>query len=137
MSGIRMYRNAISALQPLKVVLSSPHHQHYRHIMLGEESLCIIEDIQAFYCALGYTEDMAKAGLLPDEFMWEEYVHKSGYSVCLQRHIMDYLHAHSPKFNETYGEQYEEFVEEHEKARIARGSLCAGCKLQENCKDAH
>ena len=104
--------------------------------MLGEESLCFIEDIDAFYKLLGYTDQKAKAGLLPEEFIWEEYINNSGYSVCLQKHIMDYLYDHSPKFVEDYGEQYERFVEEHEKARLARGSACSGCKLQEYCGDA-
>lgn len=75
--------------------------------MLGKETLCFIEDIQAFYESLSYTASMNKAGILPDEFVWEEYTNNSGYSVCLQKHIMDYLHVHSPKFNDAYGEQYQ------------------------------
>ena len=127
--------SAKNELPQLKVVLSSPHHKHYRHIVLGEESLCFIEDLEAFYYSLGYTPEMRKSGLLPDEFVWEEYVNNSGYSVCLQKHIMDYLHAHSPLFNETYGEHYARFVEEHAAERMARGNACAGCKLHEYCAD--
>lgn len=127
---------ALKELPQLKVVLSSPNHQHYRHILLGEESLCFIEDIQAFYKALGYTDDMARSGVLPDEFVWQEYVNNSGYSICLQKHIMDYLYAHSSRFVENYQEPYLKFVQEHEQAKMARGSACAGCKLSEYCGDA-
>jgi len=103
--------------------------------MLGNESLCFIEDTDAFYRSLGYTKKIAKS-LLPDEFIWEEYVNKLGYSLCLQKHILDYLSAHSEKFNEMYGEQYENFVVEHEAALISRGSACVGCKLNDYCNDA-
>jgi len=123
------------SLPQLKVILSSPHHRHYRHIVLGKESLCFIEDTDAFYRSLGYTTELAK-NLLPDEFIWEEYVNKPSYSLCLQKHILDYLSAHSDKFNEMYGELYENFVAEHESARIARGTACVGCKLNEYCNDA-
>lgn len=128
--------SALKKLPQLKLVLSSPNHQYYRHIMLGEESLCFIEDMNAFYQSLGYSDDVAKAGVLPEEFVWLEYIHNAGYSVCLQMHIINYLQSHSPAFAEAYRKEYVEFVEEHNKARLARGSACAGCKLSEYCKDA-
>jgi hypothetical protein len=127
--------NKVESLPQLKVVLSSPNHKHFRHIMLGEESLCFIEDTDAFYRSLGYTKDIAKS-LLPEEFIWEEYVNKLGYSICFQKHILDYLSAHSKKFIEMYGELYKKFVIEHESTLIARGTHCAGCKLNEYCNDA-
>lgn len=114
--------------------LSSPNHRHYRHIVLGTESLCFIEDIAVFYRSLGYTKEIAKT-LLPDEFIWEEYVNKSGYSLCLQKHILDYLSAHSDKFTELYGGVYKNFVAEHEATLISRGASCPGCKLNEYCND--
>ena len=128
--------SALEKLPQLKLVLSSPNSQHFRHIMLGGESLCFIEDIDAFYQTLGYTENIAKAGMLAEEFVWEEYIHNTGYSVCLQMHIFDYLNAHSPAFAKDYSKEYIAFVEEHNKARLARGSACAGCKLNEYCKDS-
>jgi hypothetical protein len=125
----------VDTLPPLKVILSSPNHKHFRHIMLGEESLCFIEDTAAFYRTLGYTTEIAKT-FLPDEFIWEEYVNKPGYSLCLQKHILDYVSAHSEKFTELYGKLYEDFVVEHEATLISRGTSCAGCKLDEYCYDA-
>lgn len=127
--------SALQKLPQLKIILSSPHHKHYRHILLGEESLCFVEDLDAFYGMLGYTQKMAKSGILPDEFIWEEYVHNADYSVCLQKHIVDYLHIHSQKFTEQYADEYKLFCEEHEAARLARGKACAGCKLREYCND--
>jgi hypothetical protein len=127
--------STVESLPQLKVILSSPYHKHFRHIMLGEESLCFIEDTDAFYRSLGYTKQISKS-LLPDEFIWDEYVNKPDYSVCFQKHILDYLSAHSKKFTELYGELYEKFVIEHESTRIARGTSCAGCKLDEYCNDA-
>jgi phosphorylcholine metabolism protein LicD len=127
--------STVESLPELKVILSSPNHRHYRHIVLGKDSLCFIEDIAAFYRSLGYTDEIAKS-LLPDEFIWEEYVNKSGYSLCLQKHILDYLSAHSEKFNEMYGSVYKNFVLQHESARNERGVDCVGCKLKEYCNDA-
>jgi hypothetical protein len=127
--------STVESLPQLKVILSSTNHKHFRHIMLGTESLCFIEDTDAFYRSLGYTREAAKT-LLPDEFIWEEYVNKPGYSLCLQKHILDYLSAHSEKFTELYSELYESFVEEHESTLSARGASCAGCKLDEYCNHA-
>lgn len=129
---MRGQMRTVDSLPQLKVILSSPNHKHFRHIMLSEESLCFIEDTAAFYRILGYTNEIAKT-LLPDEFIWEEYVNKPGYSLCFKKHVLDYVNAHSDKFNEMYGDLYQDFVAEHDSTRIARGTMCAGCKLDEYC----
>jgi len=123
-------------LPHLNVILNSPNHQNYRQITSGDEPLHYIENVREFYYAVGYTDDMAKAMVMPDEFVWDEYVSNVGYSVCLQKHILDYLNKNSPAFSENYGEAYNKFVKKHNDARIARGEACAGCRLRELCEDA-
>jgi|GEM_PF-4588149 len=79
---------------------------------------------------------MAKELIMPDEFVWDEYINNEGYSVCLQKHTLDYLSKHSPSFYQKYGEAYEKFKKTHEIAQLKRGKLCAGCRLREFCGDA-
>lgn len=74
--------NALKKLSTLKLVLSPFHHISYKHILLNGKALCVIEDIKAFYQSLGYTIEMAKAGVLPDEFLWDEYITMAIQFVC-------------------------------------------------------
>lgn len=57
-------------LPRLKVVLNSQKHENYRQIMDGKKPLHYYEDVRGFYYAVGYTDDMARANVLPDEFVW-------------------------------------------------------------------
>ncbi|NQY27112.1 MAG: hypothetical protein HRT92_08030 [Piscirickettsiaceae bacterium] len=123
-------------LPHLKVVLNSPNHQNYRHIVHDGKKLHYIQNVREFYYTLGYTDNMARANILPDEFVWDEYTNNSGYSVCLQKHILDYLNKYSPTFYEDYGDAYNAFEKEHNDFRIARGDSCAGCRLHEFCEDS-
>jgi len=86
---------------------SNPYHNRYRCIESDGEIIHHIADIEIFYEALGYKKEMRHAGVLPEEFVWEEYTQKNGVTSdkCLQVKIVDYLRAHSKAFIKRYGDQ--------------------------------
>ena len=61
--------------------------------MLGGERIHYVADVDAFYEALGYTDEVKYGGLLPDEFIWTEYRKPESEKSpsCLQSRIIEYL----------------------------------------------
>ena len=74
-----------------RYMLSSPHHNQYGYIMLGNEKVHHIGNVQEFYKELGYNDEILKTGLLPEEYIWDKY-HKAKSEkseVCLQVKIIE------------------------------------------------
>lgn len=117
-------------------IVNSPKHQHYRCIVAGNDVIDKIDNLDEFYKTFGYTHDIAKTGILADEFIWNEYVKDIRFEACMQMHIIEYLNNHSPKFRELYGNQYEVLVNKHAEAREARGFACTACRFKAVCDDA-
>ena len=94
-----------------------------------------IADAHEFYRAFGYKEDMARQGILPEEFIWAEYVkgRNASFSSCIQVHIIEYLNTHSATFRQMYGKQYASLLEQHARAREAGGLSCAACRVNLPC----
>ena len=89
--------------------LYSPHNSQRGFITLSDHKVHHIDDAREFYRALGYTDEIMKSGLLPEEFIWFEY-HKDDSKkseVCLQVKIIDYLSKHSGTSKEKYAAQCE------------------------------
>ncbi len=109
--------------------------KQYGFITVDGEFLHKIENPKEFYEAFGYTFDLAMAGILPDEFIWDEYIKDNPvvYADCLQIHFIGYLKKYSAVFRETYGEQCESWIETHANAAAARGTLCAVCRIKLFC----
>ena len=123
---------------------SIPHFKHcsrggsdkqYGFIAIDGEFLHKIENLDEFYRAFGYTAEMAKEGVLPDEFIWDEYIKDAplAYTFCLQIHIIEYLVKHSDTFRKRYAEQCGSWIAAHVEAVTARGVLCATCKMHPFC----
>ena len=112
--------------------LSSPSNPKHGYITLGDEKLHRIDKIDEFYHNLGYTDDIRKSGLLPDEFVWFEY-HKDNCKkskACLQVKIVEYLSKHSTLFKEKYAGQYKNWLDNcHQMANKDAGT-CIGCATQ-------
>ncbi len=90
-----------------------------------------IGDLDEFYRAFGYTPEASRAGLLPDEFIWTEYINGSDvdFSPCVQMHIAEYLKQHSEVFNRQYGDRWESAVAAHAELREKRGGVhCFACR---------
>jgi len=93
-------------------MLSSPHHNQYGYIMLGNEKVHRIADMNEFYSALGYNDEIMKTGLLPEEYVWDQY-HKDKSEkseCCLQIRIIEYLSKHLPSFKKNYAVECEHWL---------------------------
>jgi len=120
-----------------KFNLSNFHEKNYRHIEVAGTSIHQIFNTEAFYAEFGYTEDIKKSGLMPEEFIWTEYI-KDGKNrpSCIQMHIVEYLNKHSKTFKQKYGHLYAQWRADHELEKIKATELCAACKLKKFCQDA-
>ena len=80
-----------------------------------------IGNIDEFYKALGYTPEMAKKRILPDEFIWDRYFrfNDRNCASCNQLHIIEYLLKHSVTFVKQYGHECDDWIAEHAEARAA------------------
>lgn len=107
-----------------------------RRVLCIEEGGRVIHevtDVPGFYQAFGYRPESTHADMLPDEFIWSEYIaNPSGdFSGCVQIHIVEYLKAHSRTFNECYGAIYDQLVAMHEEHKAHSGVVCFACRVME------
>jgi hypothetical protein len=88
--------------------LSKPNQREFGCITSADEIFHRIGDVEEFYATLGYTQEMRKQGVIPDEFIWERYTRDGAVmsATCVQAHIATYLHKHSHKFRGQYGHAY-------------------------------
>jgi len=95
-----------------------------------------INDLDGFYKELGYTAELNKAGLMPAEFIWNEYVlgNPPPYAACLQMHIVEYLEKNSVTFLIKYGGQYHDWFDDHVKAVTESNVSCVSCRMKSFCK---
>jgi hypothetical protein len=107
------------------------------HIAADGVVLLWLESLDEFYKALGYTVSMAKAGIMPDEFIWDEYVKDGAVNstACLQMHIIEYLSKHSSSFRKKYGEQYENWIAAFDGELKKKDERCSSCSMNPFCKD--
>jgi len=93
------------------------------------------DDIEKFYRLFGYASEMANSGILPDEFIWNEYLEGAAakYSACYRMHIVEYLNNYSPSFRNKYGEQCEKWIAAHANTKVAGDELCFFCRMKPFC----
>jgi hypothetical protein len=126
-----------AALPDITYNLSNPRHERYRSIEVNGEVVHWIEDIDKFYQIFGYSADMRKAGVLPEEFIWNEYTRKSpfDFTACKLIQIIEYLRVHSHLFLQKYGKECEKWLAELVKLRAARHEVCTTCKMKPVCSN--
>ena len=103
-----------------------PENKYYGHIEVEREVIHRIENLGEFHKALGYTPEIAKAGILPDEFIWDQYIKDSAKycNTCFQLHIIEYPLKHSAAFLKKYEDQYADWMAAHaEKISLWRNSM--------------
>lgn len=88
-----------------------------------------IERMEDYYAAFGYTTDIAKSGLLPDEFIWEAYIKDNPLALteCLQVHFIEYLLHHSAPFRKKHAKECGKWIASHLAAISDKGISCATC----------
>ena len=120
-------------------VLSNDHiSKHSVIIELEGEIIHKVEDLHEFQQALGFKADMAKNGILPDEYVWERFVKGSQArcSSCYQLHILKYLMKHSARFRNRFEEQKEEWIAALAMAGIVTGNIvCPVCKSKQQVEN--
>lgn len=89
--------------------LTQPDDNHYGCISNCDVKPCtgnfnLSRCVWVFRAALGYTAEIARTGLLFDEYIWEEYTkdHAPQSPEILQAKISEYLNAHCLTFWEHY-----------------------------------
>ena len=124
----------MSAQPYFRHMLSSPHHNQYGYIMLGNEKVHHIRDADEFYKALGYNDEIRKSGLLTEEYIWEKYRKDKSIKseVCLQAEIVEYLNKHSPTFKENYAVECEHWLSSCKEKWKNKSTECTGCNTGNN-----
>jgi hypothetical protein len=107
-----MHGPIIPSIPYLQYHLSARSDRHYGWITAGDEKIHRIENFDEFYAALGYTEEIRRAGQVLDEFLWERYTRHGAVksAQCLQVKIAAYLHKHSAKFKAEFGRVFDEMT---------------------------
>lgn len=117
--------------------LYNPANEMYRYIEVNGEVVHWIEDPDKFYEIFGFTQDMRRAGVLPEEFIWGEYRNnrKFDFTACMQIQIIEYLRMHSHKFLQKYGSQCEKCLAALAQMRASTDSVCPTCKMKPVCSN--
>lgn len=117
--------------------LSNPISEKYRGIEINGEVIHWIEDIDEFYGIFGFSSDMRKAGVIPEEFISNEYTKyvQSNFTVCKLIQLIEYLRFQSPKFLQKYGNKCEGWLAALAKMRVPDPQVCSICKMKSVCAD--
>jgi hypothetical protein len=110
------------------------HHQKSQKktdcIELNGEVIYTIEDVYDFYTALGYTSDIAKEGILPEEYIWEKFTKNSKKRcVCLELKIINYLGNKSVYFDQLCKSNYKYWGPLLALAKLGQNAICSDCKM--------
>ena len=106
-----------------------PAHRHLGFIEFDSDVIYWIDDLEDFYQAFGYSKDMRKWGVLPDDYIWEEFLcdSKRKFSACFQIHIIEYLLKHSASFVNRFGHQCDVWIAALNMELSANGNDCRSC----------
>ncbi len=110
---------------------SNPYHSNFGYISVDGYAVDILANGYQVYENLGYTEEVAKTGLLPDEFIWEEYTRDGAAKsyACMQAKIIEYLNTHSEIFQEKYGALYQTWAGICSSSKVGKIAACAACHM--------
>jgi hypothetical protein len=111
--------------------ITSRLHRDGRCIKADSEIIHYIDDLNEFYSALGYTDEMQKAGIEPEVFRWQEYSKDSAVEspFCLQSRIAVYLNKHSSTFREKYGREYDRWAGSCPPDIFREDKQCDECRM--------
>lgn len=78
-------------------------------IKVGSEVVHAMEDMSAFYAALGYDKSAKDNGLAEEVFVWQRYTSDGSKMSrdCLQVQMATYLNTHASQFMAQYRQAYD------------------------------
>ena len=96
---------------------------------MDKNNIYHIENVDEFYRALGFTDEIRQTGIQAEEFMWTEYRKDNSkkMEVCFQIKIIKYLKLYSIFFRENYAAECEEWIASCEKLFLSNTPMCANC----------
>lgn len=111
-------------------------NKYTAHIKRDGQTIHKIGNLDAFFKGFGYTLELSKAEVLPDEFIWDEYTkgNPSPVASCLPMHIVEYLAKNSIAFIAEYGNQYQDWFDDHVAAVTEKDVLCVTCRMKSFCQ---
>jgi hypothetical protein len=118
-------------------ILTSPTHEHFGCILAKDVLYHRVVDFNEFYRALGYNKNALPSDMLPDEFVWHTYIRQTAAkpSECLQAKISGYLHAHSKKFQEEFGQIFTQLLGSCRLEKMDDGELCVACPMHPGIRE--
>jgi len=120
-----------------KYTLSSHNNRDNGYITIDGNEVHQIHNELEFYRSLGYADSFLDLGVLPEEFVWEEYRKDKGNKspLCLQAKIIEFLLNNSLIFALHFSEQFGKCIgscidfSRHQKLK------CTYCLLHPNQKE--
>jgi hypothetical protein len=120
-----------------KYISKDSANRHLGFIEIDQVHKYWIDNLENFYQACGFSNDMRKAGLLPSQFIWDEYLSATAKSpICFQLHMIEYLMKYSAPFLQIYGEHCDNWIESLSESRSASGDECRACVVERDKKYA-
>jgi len=124
-------------LLQFKYTLSAQNNPDNGYITLGGNKVHQIYNEREFYKALGYTEGVSVLGVLPEEFVWDEYRKDNGNKshLCLQAKIIEFLLNNSLLFAIHFSERFGQCVGSCSDFPRHQKLNCTYCLLHPNQKE--
>ena len=112
--------------------LVNPFSMRFGCIEMDGKIIHKINNIDEFYQEFGYTRDMMKASVLPEEYIWSRYIQNAtcNFVVCIQIRIIKYLIKHS----EEYCEQCKVWLDAYLNETVAKAVACSDCSMKPICE---
>ena len=103
------YRGKLITLPYLIHKSKDPANRHLGFILADNVLVHRIKNLEEFYGALGFCNDMRKLGVFPEDFICCEYTKycTAKNTACYQMHLLNYLIKYSDTFRNLYGNHYD------------------------------
>lgn len=126
----------IKKIPNFSYVISNGSRNLGNYVLIDGEIIHEIEDIYDFYRALGYTDEMQKAGIEPEVYRWERYTKDGAVAspLCLQDCIIEYLCYHSEKFKQQYACDIDNWIGTCTPENYRNIELCNRCRIRPGTK---
>jgi hypothetical protein len=110
---------------------------NYRCITIDGRAIHWIEDAHKFYKLFGLTPEIRKTGILPEEFICNEYTNNrhSNFTACMQIQIIEYLRIHSREFMQKHGNNCGKWITALTRSRAVSHAMCLSCKMASVCSN--